>query len=160
MRRNDHAFAKVETMRLKPLHAGVEVQLGAAGGARVGHEPVKEKFAVSLRAFGDGRDEIIHVEDFSPGKKFPNAEAGDGFHAAVLDEGQLIAALTLLAAHALDELRLGQMRAQLRDDRETLENFGITPGGLNVGHDRRRMNERVAFAQVRPGDLGGRSDVV
>ena len=45
---NNHALAQVEAMRFEALHAGVEMELGAAGGARAGHEPVEEKFAVSI----------------------------------------------------------------------------------------------------------------
>ena len=147
MRGNDHPLPQVEAMRFEALHAGVEMELGAAGGARAGHEPVEEQFAVSLRPLGGGGDEVVHVEDFSPGKKFRDAEAGDGLHAGIVHEGKLEAAFALLAADALDELRFDEMRAQLGNDGETAEDLGIRFGELNVGHGARRMNEPRAVAQ-------------
>ena len=139
---NNHALPQVEAMRVEPLHAGVEMELGAAVGARAGHEPVEEKFAVSFRPLGGGGDEVVHVENFSPGKKFRDAKPGDRLHAAIFHEGKLEAAFALLAADAPDELRLDEMRAQLGNDRETAVDIGIRFSKLNVWHGGRRMNER------------------
>ena len=151
MRGYDHPLPQVEAMRIESLHAGVEMELRAAGGARAGHEPVEEQFAMSLRPIGRGGDEIVHVEDFSPGKKFRNAEAGDGLHAGIVHEGELEAAFALLAADALDELRLDEMRAQLGHDRETAEDLGIRFGELNVGHGARRMTKPRLLRKSRRG---------
>src|SRR3982750_1505755 len=60
-RRDHHAFAEIELVRLLALRAGIEVELRAAGRARQALHVQEERAADALRALRLVADEIVDV---------------------------------------------------------------------------------------------------
>ena len=95
-------------MGVKPLRAGVrvEVQLAAAARAPLVDEPVQQRPGVPLAASIGGGREIVDVEVVPPGKAVPNAKAGDrrGVLCAGSEHGrEPVAGGTQDGVHVLDE---------------------------------------------------------
>lgn len=124
-----HALPQVKTVGVEALHAGVELEFGAAGGAGVGDEPGEKRGAVAAGTVGGAGDEVVHVEEAAGDEILADAEAGDGADQAVFLQGDELVAAGALALDAGQEVGgVGQVRAEFAHDGQTAGNGGGSGG--------------------------------
>lgn len=128
------ALAEVEGVGLLTLGAGVEREGVAGGGPGVIDEPLEHGAAVAEGAGVGMGDEVVDVEGLAGGEHEPGAEAGDGGDETFVLEGGEVKAFKLLGVDARDELILDELGAELAEDREAAEDFGLGGGEVDGGH--------------------------
>ncbi len=122
-------------MGVDAVGAGVEGELGAAGFAGAGDEPVEHAIAEALGAGGGVGDEVVDVEGETGEEEIPDAVAGDAADRAVfvgvIREAE---AFGLHAADAGDEIGGDEMGTELRHDGEAGGDFGVGLSEGDLGH--------------------------
>src|ERR1043166_5231633 len=120
----------IEAVGGKAVGAGIEVELGAALGARLILHPAHQGVREAAAAMRFKADEIVDIERLVPGEPLRNAESG-GAHrlTRVLDIDEPPARLRLLAAYAGEEVsRRGDVGPQLSHHRIDASDFEIGRG--------------------------------
>src|ERR1700681_635470 len=103
IRRNFHPLHEIKTMRVKALHAGVELKVFATVGARLLHEPIEKLAAASGGTIGRARDQIIHIHESTGEKRLQNPVTSHGPNLATRFQKCQKVTVALLLSHAFQE---------------------------------------------------------
>jgi hypothetical protein len=132
-----HPVREIKPVRAESLHTRIQMKLIASAIAGQFSEPAEKLFAITPRSGLFRREEIVHVQDFSPRETFRDAKTGHGpDRTAVLEKYQFVSAL-LLSLHARDEILFLNMRPELNHHGVTAENIRLGSRMGDGGHEER-----------------------
>lgn len=111
-------------MRRKSLHPGIELEVLAAGGSCLRHQPVKESTAVAARTTRLLRHQVIDITESAGIERLRHPVTGDRADFASLFDKSHAVTIPALPFHLFNEsLFLLKVQPQLTHHRETMRNF-------------------------------------
>lgn len=113
IRRDFHSLHEIKTVRIKPLHTGIKLEMFATVFSCLPKEPIKKFPSMSGRTIGLASHEIIHIKKSPRKQRFQNAITGDGADLALRFQiGQQIAVASLALDAFNKFLRSSKLRSQ------------------------------------------------
>src|ERR1700730_16902780 len=158
-----HPLDQIETVRIKSLHTGIELEIVATLGLRLLHKPIEKLAAETAGSIVAACDQIIDIKKFSSKERIQKTITRDRAHlAARLQEREQISAALLMNRLLQEFIRAREMRPQLTHDRITAPDLRPCLGNrdsrgfpfrlhaecvsrLPSYHRPRRLRERAAF---------------
>lgn len=130
---NLHSIPQIESMSVESVDARVEVQFAALLAPGRLHKPIEEDLPPTGRALTLIGDQIIDVEQPSPGECLEHSEARHASHrvGVEVDRDETVAAL-LLPTYPGDELFMHQGWPELGHCGEACFDLGVTLGNANL----------------------------
>ena len=113
IRSDVHPLAKIKTVGIEALHAGIELEIVATLRTRLRDQPREQRPAVTARSLRGVGHEIVDVQIFSREKFVLIAVTRDGSHDSCILHAREVKVFALHLPDARDKIGGGKMRPQL-----------------------------------------------
>lgn len=129
----DHTQPLIEAVRVSALHAGNKPQLPALFAPCLGHQPMKELRAITLRSRGARGHEVFNFHVLARVQPFRSSASRHGLHIAVGKVGELEAGASRQTLNRRSEVVQREVRTKLGEDGVACHDLLMRDGEFDQG---------------------------